>query len=177
MVDIILKKLIALLSQGFIKIKSVVLSFNKSEKRKYQDSIHQEARPVFSKVSQQVTIQNENISEIRLHLYGSGAKRRIEGHIGKRNSKTLIAESIDINGLQTRIEKQFTKLLPLKNLKYPDSIFTTKMRSIEVKVKYRTLDGKCYEFFQQMIQQKRQDDLFNVSLSGTPSIRKLNNSN
>ncbi len=176
MVDLILKKLIALLSKGFINIKSV-FSFKKTEKRKYQDSIHQEAKPVLSRVSQQITIQNDNIPEIHLHLYGSGAKRRVEGHIEKRNSKMLIVESIDINKLKTTIEKQFIKLLPLKNLKYSDSLFTTKMRNIEVKMKYRTLDGKCYEFSQQMIQQKRKDDLFNVSLGGTPSIRKLENGN
>lgn len=114
-----------------------------------------------------------NLPEFHLHLYGSGAKREIEGHIEKQGGPMLVAETIEIDGLETILNQQFTKLFYLKNLNFPSDLFTTKKQNINVKVVYRTLDGRKFEYSQEMSQEGRADNLFNVSLMGTPSIRKL----
>lgn len=172
MIDNILKNLF----EGLIKMQNLIsFSFNKSEKRKYDRSIHQESKNIFSKVSQQVNIQNfDEVPEFHLHLYGSGAKRKIEGHAEKQDSKTLVLESIEIGLTKTKIERQFTRLLPLTDINFTDSLFTTEEPEINVRVNYRTLDGKKYQLLQAMAQEKRADGLFNVSLSGSPYIRNIN---
>ncbi len=170
-----LTKIFSELFEGLIKIKSLfTLNFNKTEKKSYKNSIHQESKNIFSKVSQQVNIQNfDGVPEFHLHLYGSGAKRRIEGHAEKKDSRTLVLESIEIGSTKTKIERQFTKLLPLTDVNYSDSLFTTKEPEINVRVNYRTLDGKKYQLSQTMTQEKRADGLFNVSLNGSPYIKSL----
>lgn len=115
-----------------------------------------------------------DIPEIHLQLYGVGSKRTIEGHVEKRDDKTLILETVELNGYKTQFEQQFTKLIFLNNLKFPDSIFTTKEPEIKARVVYRTLDGKRYELLQTMTQEKRADGVFNVALTGNPSIKRLN---
>lgn len=172
MIDDILKKL----SEGLIKIQNLIsLSFSRSDKREYRSSIHQESKNIFSKVSQQVNIQNfDEVPEFHLHLYGSGAKRKIEGHAEKQDSKTLVLESIEIGLTKTKIERQFTRLLPLTDINFTDSLFTTEEPEINVRVNYRTLDGRKYQLLQAMTQEKRADGLFNVSLTGSPYIRNIN---
>lgn len=171
-----LTKIFSELLQGFIKIKSLLtLNFYKTEKKSYKNSVHQESKNIFSKVSQQVNIQNfDEVPEFHLHLYGSGAKRKIEGHAEKQDSKTLVLESIEIGLTKTKIERQFTRLLPLTDINFTDSLFTTEEPEINVRVNYRTLDGKKYQLLQAMAQEKRADGLFNVLLSGSPYIRNIN---
>ena len=122
-------------------------------------------------------VEATSIPEFHLHLYGAGSKRKIEGHVEKKDSRTLIVESIEIDGSLTTINQQFTKLTYLKNLNHSDLLFTTKRQNIAVKVIYRTLDGKRFEYLQEMSQEKRADNLFNVSLTGSPSIKRINDIN
>lgn len=122
-------------------------------------------------------VEATSIPEFHLHLYGAGSKRRIEGHVEKKDSRTLIVESVEIDGSLTTINQQFTKLTYLKNLNHSDLLFTTKRQNIVVRVIYRTLDGKRFEYLQEMSQEKRADDLFNVSLTGSPSIKRINDIN
>lgn len=118
-------------------------------------------------------IGSANPPEFHLQLYGSGAKREIEGHIEKQSGPILVAETIEIDGLETILNQQFTKLVYLKNLNFPTDLFTTKKREIIVKVVYRTLDGKKFEYSQGMSQEERADNLFNIALTGSPSIKGL----
>ena len=117
-------------------------------------------------------IEETSIPEFHLHLYGAGSKRKIEGHIEKKDDKMLIVESLEIDGSETTINRQFTKLLSLKNLNHSDSLFTTKKQDIKIRVAYKTPDGRRFEFSQKMTQKKRADNLFNISLDGTPHIKK-----
>lgn len=160
---------------AIVKIQNLFsLSFKKSEKRDYHNSIHQESKNYFSRVSQQVNIQKfDEVPEFHLHLYGSGAKRKIEGHAEKKDSRTLVLESIEIGSAETKVDKQFTRLLPLTDINFSDSLFTTKQPEINVTVHYRTLDGKKYQLLHTMTQETRADGLFNVSLSGSPHIRNV----
>lgn len=160
---------------AIVKIQNLFsLSFKKSEKRDYHNSIHQESKNFFSKVSQQVNIQKfDEVPEFHLHLYGSGAKRKIEGHAEKKDSRTLVLESIEIGSAETKVDKQFTRLLPLTDINFSDSLFTTKQPEINVTVHYRTLDGKKYQLLRTMTQEIRADGLFNVLLSGSPHIRNV----
>lgn len=163
------------LLETLIKIQNLIsFSVKKSEKREYHGSIHQESKNIFSKVNQQVNIQSfDDVPEFHLHLYGSGAKRKIEGHAEKKDSRTLVFESIKIDSVKTKIEKQFTRLLPLTDVNFSDSLFTTKQPEINVRVHYRTLDGKKYQLLHTMTQEKRADGLFNVSLIGSPYIKSI----
>lgn len=119
--------------------------------------------------------RTDDIPEFHLHLYGAGSKRKIEGHIEKKDNRTLIVESVQINSVVNDINRQFTKLLPLESLNQPDDLFTTKKRAINAKVIYRTLNGDRFEYSQKMIQENRADGLFNVSLEGTPLIKRTGN--
>lgn len=118
---------------------------------------------------------SDDIPEFHLHLYGAGSKRKVEGHIEKKDNRTLVIESIQINGVVNDIDRQFTKLLPLEKLNQPDDLFTTKKQDIDVKVIYRTLNGGRFEYSQKMIQENRADGLFNVSLEGTPLVKRTGN--
>jgi len=122
-------------------------------------------------------VEAASIPEFHLHLYGAGSKRKIEGHVEKKSSETLVVESVDIDGSPTTVNQQFTKLTYLKNLNHSDLLFTTKKQNIDVKVVYRTLDGKRFEYSQEMSQEQRADNLFNVSLTGSPTIRRINDKN
>lgn len=124
--------------------------------------------------TKQTVIHHDEIPEFHLQLSGSGATKLIEGHAEKKGDKTLVLESIDIKGIETKLGLQFTKLTYLKNLNFPDTLFTTKEpQEIKVTVIYKTLDGTRYELSQEMKQTDRADGLFNLSLVGSPSIRKL----
>lgn len=124
--------------------------------------------------TKQTFVQNEEIPEFHLHLSGSGATKVIEGHAEKKSDKTLVLESIEIKGAETKLGLQFTKLTYLKNLNFPDALFTTREpQEIKVTVIYKTLDGMRYELNQEMKQMDRADGLFNLSLVGSPSIKKL----
>jgi hypothetical protein len=122
-------------------------------------------------------VETVSIPEFHLHLYGAGSKRKIEGHIEKKDGKTLVIESVEIDGSSTTLNRQFTRLLPLENLNHPDLLFTTEKQNIIARVVYRTLEGKRFEYLQEMSQEKRADNLFNVSLTGTPSIKRVNGEN
>lgn len=176
MVDTILDKLSALLSRGLVKFQAVFkVSANRSDNRQYVKSVHQESKGILSKTNQQVVIHPPNeVPEFHLHLHGSGAKRKIEGHIEKKDSKILIVESIEIDGSITPIEKQFTKLLPLKDINASESLFKIPKSDIQVKVVYRNLLGRRYGFTQKMAQSKRKGDFLNVSLSGSPRTTEMN---
>ncbi len=119
--------------------------------------------------------RKDDIPEFHLHLYGAGSKRKVEGHIEKKDSRTLVIESVQINDVVNDINRQFTKLLPLKNLNHPDGLFTAKKKDIKVKVIYKTLNGDRFEYSQKMIQGNRADGLFNVSLEGAPLIKTIGN--
>lgn len=175
MIKTIFDKLLALFSEGLVKVRAVFnISANKSDNRQYTGSVHQESKGILSKTNQQVVIHPPNeVPEFHLHLSGSGAKRKIEGHIEKKDSKTLIVENIEIDGSITPIEKQFTKLLPLRDINAPESLFKIPKSDIQVKVVYKTLSGKRYGFTQKMKQSKRTDDFLNVSLSGSPRIAEM----
>lgn len=77
-------------------------------------------------------IGSTNLPEFHLQLSGSGAKQVIEGHIEKQGGPTLVAETIEINGQQTTLNQQFTKLFYLNNLNFPADLFTTKTQNINV---------------------------------------------
>ncbi|MEK7597281.1 MAG: hypothetical protein AAB441_01395 [Patescibacteria group bacterium] len=117
------------------------------------------------------------IPEFHLHLYGAGLKRAIKGHIEKKDNKTLIVENISIDGLETTLNRQFIKFLSITDLNISDSLFTDRKQDIVVKVIYRTLIGERYELFQTMSQENRADGLFNIILTGIPSIKALKNEN
>ena len=119
--------------------------------------------------------RKDDIPEFHLHLYGAGSKRKIEGHIEKKDSRTLVVESVQINGVVNDVNRQFTRLLPLKNLNHSDELFTTKTQGIKVKVIYKTLNGDRFEYSQKMTQGSRADGLFNVSLEGAPLIKTIGN--
>lgn len=124
--------------------------------------------------SKQTIIQNEEIPEIQLQLYGSGANKIIEGLVEKKGDKTLILESVEIKGIKTKLNQQFTKLTYIKNLNFSESLFSTKEpQEIKIRVVYKTLDNKRYELTQSMSQTNRADGLFNLPLTGAPSIRKV----
>lgn len=92
----------------------------------------------------------------------------------KKGDKTLILELVEIKGVKTKFDQQFTKLTYIKSLNFPESLFTTKEpQEIKVLVVYRTLDNRKYELTQAMSQTGRADGLFNLPLTGTPSIREL----
>lgn len=154
----------------------------KKQKSIYKNSPHITAGGDISS-GENIIVGNSNvveatsIPEFHLHLYGAGSKRKIEGHVEKKSSETLVVESVDIDGSLTTINQQFTKLTYLKNLSHSDFLFTTKKHNIGVKVVYKTLDGKRFEYSQEMSQEKRADDLFNVSLTGSPTIRRINDKN
>ncbi len=115
----------------------------------------------------------QKLPELHLQLYGSGAKKNFEGHVEKRDSSTLVIESIEIDGSSTTIGQQFTKILLLENLNYSVALFSEVISDISVKVIYRDLFGKSYELVQGMSQQKRADGLFNFSLVGAPLIKEV----
>ncbi len=126
-------------------------------------------------VKQKVEHRNVSVPEFHLHLYGSGSVSKIEGHVEKKDNRILIVESIQINDTVNNINRQFTKLLLLKGLNFPSNLFTKRKQDINVKVLYRTLNGDRFEYSQKMIQENRADGLFNVSLDGIPSIKKIGN--
>lgn len=117
--------------------------------------------------------QNIDVPEFSLHLYGAGSKRKIEGHIEKNDNRTLVIESIRINNDVTDLNRQFTKLLMLKNINHTDKLFTARKENIEVEIVYKTLTGDRFTYSQGLIQTDRDDGLFNVSLQGYPSISSL----
>lgn len=114
-----------------------------------------------------------DIPEFHLQLYGTGSKRTIEGHAEKQDSRTLVIEYVTIDGLKTDLNLNFTKLTYLKNLNFPQSLFLEKKGNIEVNVIYKTLNGERYKLSQSMIQTNRADGLFNIGLTGSPSIKEL----
>jgi len=122
------------------------------------------------KTKKTIIQKNDSIPKIHLHLYGSGAKRRVEGHVEKKDDKTLILESIEIDQIKTKVERQFTRLLPLTDINFSNSLFTTKKPKIEVRIIYRTLDGKKYRLTQAMTQTSRTDGFLNISLVGVPKV-------
>ncbi len=154
----------------------------KKQKSIYKNSSHITAGGDISSggdiiVGNSNVVEATNIPEFHLHLYGAGSKRKIEGHVEKKSSETLVVESVDIDGSLTTMNQQFTKLTYLKNLNHSDLLFTTKKQNLDVKVVYRTLDGKRFEYSQEMSQEKRADNLFNISLTGSPTIRRVNDKN
>ena len=47
-------------------------------------------------------VEATSIPEFHLHLYGAGSKRKIEGHVEKKDSRTLIVESVEIDDFENR---------------------------------------------------------------------------
>jgi hypothetical protein len=170
---------IALITMIVIAIIGWLIDKRK-QKHMYQNSPHIKADGKIVNKGNIIAGNSNVVNEIaapefHLQLYGSGAKKQFEGHIEKKSDQFLIVESIAIDGELTQLNQQFSKLFFLKNLSFPANLFTVKKRNISVKIIYRTLDGKIFEYSQKMSQQSRKDKLFNLSLMGSPVIKKYNN--
>lgn len=112
-----------------------------------------------------------SVPEIHVQLSGNGAV--FKGHIEKQTPETLVLESVKLNGTSTPYNRQFTKLTFLEDIKYPTSIFTTKLNKIILKVLYRTLNGQVFEYIQKGEQTLRADGKYNIGFGGPPTIRPV----
>ena len=111
--------------------------------------------------------------EIFVQLDGSPAKNNFGGHISNRSSQMLVAEAIDIAGVETKLNQQFSKLCPLENPGFPPSVFTDPVDSVPVKVTYRTLDGNKYMLTMSGKQYPMAVGGFSVSFPDPASIQHL----
>lgn len=98
------------ISEGLVKIQNLIrLSFNRSEKRIYKKSIHQEARNFFSKVHQEVTnhtVVNNHAPQIIVKpdsfTHNTGRLDLIFENTGQ---STAIVQKLTIGGDDTNIDE------------------------------------------------------------------------
>lgn len=115
----------------------------------------------------------QSIPEFHLQLYGNGAKLSFDGHAEKKTDITLVIEFIEINGVRTYINRQFTKLTHLNGLNHDPSLFQAVTPSISIKVRYRTLTGETFDYIVDAEQQSRADGKFNITIVHAPSIKPV----
>ncbi len=114
--------------------------------------------------------QKDIVPEFHLHLNGKAATHSFEGHVEKNSDKTLVINFIEIGGVRTTIDRQFTKLTHLDNLRTDESVFSKKQPNIKITVNFRTLDGKVYEYRVNAEQQPLAVGGFNVIINESAVI-------
>lgn len=112
--------------------------------------------------------------EISLAIRAQANANRFEVQIANNSSQALVAENIQINGVDTPLNQQFNKLFPVEQVNIPEGIFDNQLDSVSLIVRYRTLEGKQYELEQVGEQELRNGDgRYNIVFPSPSSIRAI----
>ncbi|HUC89195.1 MAG TPA: hypothetical protein VMR45_00155 [Patescibacteria group bacterium] len=111
--------------------------------------------------------------EIALVLNAQANTNKFDVRLVNNSSRTIVAECIIVNGIETTLNQQFRKLSPIENVNIPDGIFDNETSEVLVEVYYRTLDGKSYVFSQKGEPQLRADKRFNYLFNEPPEIKSV----
>ncbi len=86
----------------------------------------------------------EPLPEVSLMINARANNNQFDVTITADGSQYLVAERIEVNGLETKLNQQFSKMYPVPHVNIPDGIFDIKGGEIPVFLEYRTLDGKRF---------------------------------
>lgn len=115
---------------------------------------------------------SDEVPELLFHL-DAGPTKPTRVYVENRSKSTLVITSFDIAGKITHLDRRVTTHTTLAGLNFPESLIENKNADIKLKVRYETLSGVSYEYSEDVVQESRTDDKFNVSLKGKQTQKKI----
>jgi hypothetical protein len=116
----------------------------------------------------------EPVPDITLMVRAQANDNRFEVTINADGKKQLVAEMLEINGVQTPLNQQFTRSYPVQGINIPEAIFDTKLDAINLVVQYRTLDGQQFRLTMVGEQEHRAGDgRYNVGFPTPARIERI----
>ncbi len=112
--------------------------------------------------------------EITLVINAQANNNRFDVQFVNKSNQTLVAEGISINGVETPLNQQFTKLYKVEQVNSPKDIFDKATEDVTIVVRYATLDGEHFELIQPGMQEVRVGDgRYNVIFPSPSKRRRL----
>jgi len=113
------------------------------------------------------------IPEITLIIIAQASNNRLDVKFRSDGSRNLIAEGLVINGVETKLNQQFTRLYQVEGANVPEGLFDKELPGVEVVALYRTLDGKRYKLTTLGKQELRGDKRFNIVFPSPSKIEPI----
>lgn len=121
------------------------------------------------------------VPAIQAEVYGSGARRMLQGKFTSKAGQQLVVLAIEINGVRCTVQQSFSRVIALESLpgfQCPPELFTDAIPNGDIclKVEYRTLDGQRYELTQWGKQERMATGAFNIDFGkfkSAPTIQPI----